>query len=194
MARPLYADMIRPADARSARAYDVLLIAGFSLVIALCAQVAIPLPFTPVPVTLQTFAVLVAAGLLGSARGTAAVLAYIGEGFAGLPVFSGGRAGVAHLLGPTGGYLVGFVIAAFVVGFLLEHGAARSWRATFAALVAGTVLVYVPGALWLGAFAGMGKAVALGVAPFLIGDALKIIVACGIISGISLGSRKARSS
>jgi biotin transport system substrate-specific component len=194
MARPLYAEITRPADARSAWASDVLLIAGFSLVIGLCAQIAIPLPFTPVPVTLQTLAVLVAAGLLGSARAAAAVLAYIGEGFAGLPVFSGGRAGVAHLLGPTGGYLVGFVIAAFLVGLLVERGAARSWLATLSALVAGTVLVYVPGVLWLGAFTGMGKAFSLGVTPFLIGDALKIIVGCGIICGISLGSRKAHST
>jgi biotin transport system substrate-specific component len=194
MARPLYAEMFRPADARSAWAYDVLLVAGFSLVIALCAQIAIPLPFTPVPVTLQTFAVLVTAGLLGSARGTAAVLAYLGEGFAGLPVFSGGRAGATHLLGPTGGYLLGFVIAAFVVGLLVERGAARSWLAAFAALAAGTVLVYVPGVLWLGAFTGADKAFALGVSPFLIGDALKIIVGCGVICGISLGSAKARGA
>ena len=193
MARAPYADLIRPVNARMARTYDVLLIAGFSLVIALCAQVAIPLPFTPVPLTLQTLAVLVAGGLLGSARGTAAVLAYLGEGFAGLPVFSGGRAGVAHLLGPTGGYLVGFVLAAFLVGLLVERGAGRSWLATLAALAAGTVLVYVPGVIWLGAFTGMQKALALGVVPFLIGDALKLIVECGIVSGVALGSWKARA-
>jgi biotin transport system substrate-specific component len=194
MARPLYAETIRPLDARMARVYDVLLIAGFSLVIALCAQVAIPLPFTPVPVTLQTLAVIVAGGLLGSARGTAAVLAYIGEGFAGLPVFSGGRAGVAHLFGPTGGYLVGFVLAAFLVGLLVEHGAGRSWLATCAALVAGSLIIYVPGAIWLGAFTGMQKALALGVTPFLIGDALKTIVGCGIVSGVTLGRWKARGT
>jgi biotin transport system substrate-specific component len=194
MARPLYADMIRPTDARIARAYDVLLVAGFSLVIGLCAQVAIPLPFTPVPVTLQTLAVLVAGGLLGSRRGTAAVLAYIGEGFAGLPVFSGGRAGVAHLLGPTGGYLVGFVLAAFLVGLLAERGATRSWLATLAALIAGNLLLYVPGVIWLGAFTGMEKALALGFFPFLIGDALKSIVECGILSAVALGSWRARTT
>ena len=194
MARPLFADTIRPVDSRMAGVYDVLLIAGFSLVIALCAQVAIPLPFTPVPLTLQTLAVIVAGGLLGSARGTAAVLAYIGEGFAGLPVFSGGRAGVAHLFGPTGGYLVGFILAAFLVGLIVESGAGKSWLATGAALVAGSLVIYVPGAIWLGAFTGMRKALSLGVAPFLIGDALKTIVACGIVSGVNMGSWKARGA
>ena len=194
MARPLFADTIRPVDSRMAGVYDVLLIAGFSLVIALCAQVAIPLPFTPVPITLQTLAVIAAGGLLGSARGTAAVLAYLGEGFAGLPVFSGGRAGVAHLFGPTGGYLFGFILAAFLVGLLVERGAGKSWLATGAALVAGSLVIYVPGAIWLGAFTGMRKALSLGVAPFLIGDALKTIVACGIVSGVNMGSWKARGA
>jgi biotin transport system substrate-specific component len=192
MAQRLSADMVRPVDARFARAYDALLIAGFSLVIGLCAQFAIPLPFTPVPVTLQTLAVLVAGGILGSARGAAAVLAYIGEGFAGLPVFSGGRAGVAHLLGPTGGYLVGFVLAAFLVGLVIERGAARSWLATLATLIAGNLLLYVPGVIWLGTFTGMQKALALGFVPFLIGDTLKIIVSCGVVSGVTLISGRAR--
>ena len=211
MARPLSADMndewrvvprrqwrgvpyrVGPAS-RAAWLYDVLLVAGFSLVIALCAQVAIPLPFTPVPVTLQTLAAVVAGGLLGSTRGTAAVLAYLGEGFAGLPVFSGGRAGIAHLMGPTGGYLLGFVLAAFLVGLLCERGASRSWLATLAALVAGSLVIYVPGVLWLGAFTGTQKALALGFVPFLIGDALKVIVGCGIVSGVALVAGKARGA
>ncbi len=194
MVSPVLADRIRPVDARIAWGYDVLLVAGFSLLIALGAQVAIPLPFTPVPVTLQTLVVLVAGALLGSARAGAAVLAYLGEGFAGLPVFSGGSAGVAHLLGPTGGYLVGFLAAAYVVGLLVERGASRAWPATLAAMVAGNIILYVPGVLWLGVFTGMGKAVALGFVPFAIGDALKTIVECGIVSGVSIVLQRPRRS
>ncbi|MGO9412364.1 MAG: biotin transporter BioY, partial [Spirochaetia bacterium] len=109
MSSPVLASALRPASRVPARIYDVCLVAGFSLIIAVSAQVSIPLPFTPVPVTLQTFAVVLTGALLGSRRGAAAIVAYLAEGLAGLPVFSLGRAGFAHLLGPTGGYLVGFV-------------------------------------------------------------------------------------
>jgi biotin transporter BioY len=107
-------------------------------------------------------------------------------------VFSGGRAGVAHLLGPTGGYLLGFILAAFLVGLLCERGATRSWLAMLAVLAAGALLIYVPGVVWLGAFTGTQKALALGVAPFLLGDALKVIVGAGVVSGVTLISEKAR--
>jgi biotin transport system substrate-specific component len=183
-------EIIRPANPRLAIAFDTALIAGFSLLIALGAQVAIPLPFTPVPVTLQTLAVLMAGCLLGSSRGALAVLAYLAEGFAGLPVFSAGRSGIAHLFGPTGGYLLGFVAAAFIAGLLTERGAARSWFGSLAALVAGNLVVYVPGILWLSGWTGPDKALALGFAPYLAGDALKCICGAGVLSGISLISRR----
>ena len=193
MAAPVFADAVRPAGQVLARAYDAVLVAAFSLVIALCAQVAIPLPFTPVPVTLQTFAVLMAGFLLGSGRGALAVLAYLGEGFAGLPVFSGGTAGAAHLFGPTGGYLLGFLAASFVVGFLAERGAGKSWLLTLLALVVGDLLLYVPGVVWLGAYTGMSRAIALGFLPFVIGDMLKIAAGAGLLSGISLATERART-
>jgi biotin transport system substrate-specific component len=187
----LFTDTLRPVGSRLAWLYDAALVAGFSLVIALSAQVAIPLPFTPVPVTLQTLAVLMAGCLLGRGRGALAVLAYIGEGAAGLPVFSGGRAGVAHLLGPTGGYLLGFLAAAYIVGLLAERGALRSWPGTLLALVLGNVILYITGLLWLGAYAGMNKAVTFGLLPFLVGDGLKIAAGWGLLSGVSSARERA---
>ena len=192
MASPLIADVIRPANAKTAWIYDAALVAGFSLVIALGAQVAIPLPFTPVPVTLQTLAVLLAGCLLGSGRGALAVIAYLGEGFAGLPVFSGGTAGISHLLGPTGGYLLGFVAAAFVVGMCAERGAARSRLGTLVMLIVGNVVLYVPGVMWLGVYTGMDRAVSLGFLPFVVGDLLKTAAGWGGLTGMALVTGKAR--
>ena len=192
MASPLIADVIRPANAKTAWIYDAALVAGFSLVIALGAQVAIPLSFTPVPVTLQTLAVLLAGCLLGSGRGALAVIAYLGEGFAGLPVFSGGTAGISHLLGPTGGYLLGFVAAAFVVGMFAERGSARSRLGTLVMLIVGNVVLYVPGVIWLGVYTGMDRAVSLGFLPFVIGDLLKTAAGWGLLTGAALATGKAR--
>jgi biotin transport system substrate-specific component len=194
MASPLFADTIRPAHARREWLFDAALIAGSSLAIGLCAQVAIPLPFTPVPVTLQTLAVLLVGCALGSGRGALAVLAYLGEGFAGLPVFSGGRAGVTHLLGPTGGYLLGFIAAAYLVGLLAERGALRHAVGILLSLIAGNIVLYIPGVLWLGVYAGMDKALSLGMAPFLAGDAAKIAAGWGLLSGASLAVKKARNT
>jgi len=186
----VYADLVRPADPRLARMFDAALVAGFSLLIALSAQAAIPLPFTPVPVTLQTFAVILTGCLLGSGRGALAALAYLAEGSAGLPFFSGGTAGLAHLFGPTGGYLVGCVAAAFLAGFMVERGLARRWAGRLLTLVAADVAVFVFGVIWLGAFTGLAKAVVLGFVPFVIGDALKIAVAWGVLEGADLTARR----
>jgi biotin transport system substrate-specific component len=188
MTSPLYADLVRPARPGLARLFDAALVAGFSLVIALGAQAAIPLPFTPVPVTLQTLAVVLAGALLGSVRGTLAVGAYIAEGLAGLPVFAGGTAGISHLLGPTGGYLVGFLAAAFVAGLLAERGLARHWAGSLLVLAAGSVVLYVPGVAWLAAFTGPSKAVALGFVPFVIGDALKLAAGWGALAAAALAT------
>ena len=189
MAVRVYADLVRPADPRLARVFDAALVAGSSLLIALSAQVAIPLPFTPVPVTLQTFAVILAGCLLGSGRGALAALLYLAEGSAGLPFFSGGTAGLAHLFGPTGGYLVGCVAAAFLAGLLSEHVLGRVSAGRLVTLVAADLAVFVFGVAWLGAFTGMTRAVVLGFVPFVIGDALKVAVAWGILEGVSLFAR-----
>ncbi|HUJ74456.1 MAG TPA: biotin transporter BioY [bacterium] len=189
MTARVYADLVRPAHPRLARVFDAALVAGFSLLIALSAQVAIPLPFTPVPVTLQTFAVILTGCLLGSGRGALAALLYLAEGSAGLPFFSGGTAGLAHLFGPTGGYLVGCAAAAFLSGLLAERGLARSWAGRLATLVSADLAVFVLGVTWLGAFTGMARAVVLGFVPFVVGDALKVAVAWGVLEGVSLAAR-----
>lgn len=160
---------------------DGLLVLGASLFIALSAQLAVPLPFTPVPVTGQTFAVLLAGALLGSRRGTLAVAAYLAEGASGLPVFAGGAGGAAHLLGPTAGYLFAFGPAAWIVGILCEHGFDRRVGTTAAAMAAGTAVILGGGVAWLATTVGPARALALGVTPFLPGAALKILLAAALL-------------
>lgn len=174
----VYADLLRPTVRRSAWVYDVALVLAGSWLIALSAQVAVPLPFSPVPVTGQTAAVLLVGALLGSRRGSLAVLVYIAQGAAGLPVFAGGAFGLSRVLGPTGGYLLGFVAAAFLVGLLAERGWDRRPLTTAAAMTLGNIVIYTVGALWLAVFVGgLRQALAVGVVPFLPGDLLKIAVA-----------------
>ncbi len=176
-----YADLLRPTARRQALFYDAALIIGGSLFIALSAQVAIRLPFSPVPITAQTLAVLLTGALLGSRRGALSLLAYLAEGLAGLPVFSAGRAGLAHLLGPTGGYLIGFVAAAYLTGYLAERGWDRRVDTTALAMLAGNVALYLPGLAWLASFVGADKALTLGLYPFVIGDLLKIVLAMTLL-------------
>ncbi|HNS02903.1 MAG TPA: biotin transporter BioY [Anaerolineae bacterium] len=175
----VYADILRPTVRRSALLYDAALVLAGSLLIALSAQVAIPLPFSPVPVTGQTMAVLLVGALLGSRRGSLAVLVYIAEGMAGLPVFApGGAVGPARLLGPTGGYLIGFVLAAYLVGLLAERGWDRRVSTTAVAMALGNVVIYAVGALWLAVFVGgLAPALTAGVLPFIPGDLIKIAAA-----------------
>ncbi len=167
-----------------ARLYDSLLVLGGSFLIALSAQIAIPLPVSPVPITGQTFAVLVVGMLLGRWRGTAAVLAYLGEGILGLPVFAGGALGIAKIVGPTGGYLVSFVPAAYLVGYLAEKGWDRKISTTLLAMILGNVIIFGFGALWLARFVGFDKALSLGVLPFLAGDVVKIGLATLVLPGV----------
>jgi len=161
---------------------DLLLVCGGTLLVAALAQVRLPLPFTPVPVTGQTLGVLLCGALLGSRRGAAALLMYLSAGLAGLPVFAGGAAGGAYLLGATGGYLLGFVLAAWVVGWLCERGLERSWRTAWLPFLAGEALIYLAGLPWLALFVGgPGQAVALGLLPFLPGDLLKMLLAAALL-------------
>ncbi|HHS97272.1 MAG TPA: biotin transporter BioY [Chloroflexi bacterium] len=176
-----YADVLRPATRRHALLYDLFLILGSSLLIGLGAQVAIPLPFSPVPVTGQTLAVLLTGAMLGSRRGSLAVLFYLAEGLAGLPVFAGGTAGIGHLLGPTGGYLLGFVAAAFVTGWLAERGWDRKWWTTLLAMLIGNGVLYAFGLSWLSTFVGGRAAFGLGMLPFIPGDLIKAVVAATLL-------------
>jgi len=171
------ADVFRPKTATRAVLYDIVLVAGASLFIALMAQLTIYLPFSPVPVTGQTLAVLLIGALLGSSRGSMAVLAYLAEGVAGMPVFAGGLAGPAVLAGPTGGYLAGFVVAAYAVGWLAERGWDRNAVTTAAAMLVGNAAIYISGLAWLAQFVGGQNAPAAGLYPFIPGDIAKLIFA-----------------
>ena len=158
-----------------AREGALILGAAFSLLVA--AQLQILLPFSPVPVTGQTFAVLLLAAIYGSKRGPAAVLTYLILGFSGLPVFAGGAFGAARLLGPTAGYLVGFLGAAWIVGSLSERGWDRQPWSAAASMIIGNLVIYAVGVAWLRMFVGWESVLTTGVLPFLAGDALKIALA-----------------
>lgn len=175
------AGTFRPAKKAYAGFYDIVLIIGGSLLIALCAQVKVPLPFSPVPITGQTFAVLMMGALLGSRRGSLCALAYIIQGAAGLPVFAFGG-GPAVLAGPTGGYLAGFVVGAYVTGALAERGWDRRVGTTILAMVLGNLGIYSFGLVWLCCLMGISKAVLVtGLYPFIVGDLLKIVLAAVVL-------------
>ena len=159
------------------------LVMGFALLTALGARVRIPL--TPVPITMQTFFVLLGGLLLGGNSGAAAQVLYLALGALGAPVFAGGALGSAYLFGPTGGYLVGFVTSAWLVGRLASAVDRRSPGAAWhvlGILAVGSIAIYVPGAYWLAQVTGMGwwAALANGVIPFLAGDALKAVLAASV--------------
>jgi biotin transport system substrate-specific component len=175
--RPVLADLIPGALAR-----DVTLVVALAALTALCAQVRIVLPFTPVPITGQTFAVLLGAAALGPLRGSLAQVLYVVAGFF-LPVYTGAESGWQALTGATGGYLVGFVAASVVVGAFARRGADRRMWSTVGAFVLGSATIYTFGAGWLMLSFGMslGEAFASGVAPFLVGDAIKALLAGGLL-------------
>ncbi len=149
--------------------------------IALLAQVRIPLPFTPVPITGQTLGVLLIAAVLGARRGTASLGLYLAGGLVGLPFFAGGGSGLAHLTGPTGGFLVGFLAAAVIVGSLAERGWTRSWLKTAALFAIGSLVIYFCGAVYLSVFVGLRQALAMGVLPFIPGDVVKAALAAALL-------------
>lgn len=192
-----FADLLQPSFIRIRHRllYDVALIVGGSLFVALSARIAIPLPFSPVPITGQTLAVLLVGALLGSRRGASALLLYLLEGAVGLPVFAGGMSGLAYMLGPTGGYLIGFVCAAFVAGLLAEKRWDRRPQKSALAMLLGNLVIYVCGLSWLARFVGVDKALALGFCPFIAGDLMKLALATvllpsgwKIVEGLGIGS------
>ena len=179
----------RAEGARSLLRQAVLVLGGAAFV-GLAAQVAIPLPFTPVPLTLQTFAVLLAGAALGSLRGVLSMTLYAVAGIAGVPWFAEGSSGFAM---PSFGYILGFIAAAAIVGRIAEHGATRTvWR-TAGLMVVGNLVIYAVGVTWLKFAIDVTwvKALELGAAPFLIGDAIKIALAAGLLPLAWAGLRKA---
>lgn len=162
---------------RAGLLWDVVLVVGFTCLTALCAQISFWLGV--VPITGQTFAVLLSGALLGSRRGALSQLTYLAIGAVGIPYWFalGGTVGIARLVGPTGGYLIGFVAAAFVVGWLAERGwDKRVWTA-IPALLAGSAVMYVFGLAWLSRFVPEGTVLQAGLYPFVIGDLIKIVAA-----------------
>ncbi len=185
------AQAVRPRALRSPRsalATDVTLVLLGSVAIALAAQLSVRLPFTPVPITAQTLAVLLVGASLGAVRGGASVLLYLAEGAVGLPVFAEGKSGVLFLtsrdpLHASGGYLWGFVAAAVVAGFLAQRRWDRTWRGALAAMFVGNLLIYVFGVPWLASAVRVSgeQALALGVYPFVIGDVVKLVLAASVL-------------
>lgn len=161
-------------------ARDVALVAGAAALTGMAAQIAIPLPFTPVPISLQTFAVLFSAAAIGPVRAGAGMLLYLLAGMAGVPWFSEQGSGWAF---PSFGYIIGFVVAAVLVGALARRGADRTASGTVLTMVLGNLVIYAIGVPYLALALGveLGQAILLGAVPFLVGDGLKILLAAGLL-------------
>ena len=164
---------VLPRIEESLWAKAILAIVG-TAVLALSAKVQIP--FWPVPMTMQTFVVLVLGMAYGARLGAVTVGLYLIEGAAGLPVFATGS-GLAYIAGPTGGYLIGFILASYVIGMLANRGWDRSMTKPLGAMLAGTVIIFFLGIAWLSTFIGFEKAIAAGLIPFLLSEGLKISLA-----------------
>lgn len=187
--RPLALAIFSPASTLQRYLLMAALVIGGSIFVALAAQVRIHLNFTPVPITGQTFAVLTVGGLLGARLGALSLILYLAEGCYGMlwgardqgfGVFSDGTSGWQILEGPTGGYIIGFIIAAFVVGWLTERGLDRNPITATIAMFCGNVALYVPGLLWLD-HKFPGKALEFGLYPFILGDFAKLLLAASIV-------------
>ena len=165
---------------------DAALVMGGVLLVAAAAQIQIPLPFTPVPLSGQTFAVSLVGASLGARRGALSLGLYLLAGACGAPFFAGGAHGVATLLGPTVGYLAGFVGAATLIGGLAERSADRKPWTAFLAFLAGSGVIFAAGVVGLMATVGLGlkEAVVQGVLPFLPGDLFKSALAAGLLPGV----------
>lgn len=167
---------------RSPAVIALLAIAGTAF-LAASARISVALPFTPVPITGQTLAVLLVGAVYGPRLGAGTVLTYLAEGLAGLPVFAAGLSGPAVLVGPTGGYLLGFVAAAYLVGMVTRRGGPRlSVAIAAAAFVLGDAAIMIAGWLWLAHLAGPIAAWTGGVLPFIPGEIIKIAVATAVAS------------
>ena len=162
---------------RTGALQNAMLVAGASLITALAAQIAIPVPWSPVPITGQTFAVLLTGAMLGARRAFAAQVLYLAEGALGLPVFAASAAGVVTLVGPTGGYLLAFPLAAALVGALAERGWDRRFPTMMAAMLLGSIVIFALGLIGLERFVPIPQLFASGLWPFIPGDLIKSALA-----------------
>jgi biotin transporter BioY len=180
LATATVADLLRPSQKSSAIIYNIILVIGGSLIIALSAHIKVLLPFSRIPVTAQTFTVLMTGALLGAKLGSLAVIAYLIEGIIGLPFFTSGG-GFTALLGYTGGYLIGFIPAAYITGFLAQKGWDRKISTTILAMIFGNIVIYTFGLFWLVRLVGISKSLSMGLYPFIAGDIFKILLATALL-------------
>lgn len=184
----------RGASAETARGIKIASLLFITVLTIAAAQVSIPLPFTAVPLTLQPMVVLLGGLALGSRLGSASQILYLAAGIAGLPVFAASAAlpsGPLRLLGPTGGYLMAYPLAAFVTGYLAERGFDRRYVTSVAAMLAGLLVIYAAGVAWLGLFArtgepasGLQAAFFAGAYPFIVPDLIKLAIAAGFVPAL----------
>jgi biotin transport system substrate-specific component len=178
----------RSGSLQQSLAGKTFLVIGASAFVAACAHISLPLPFTPVPLTLQNFAVLIVGMALGPVAGFSAMVLYLAEGALGLPVFtpSGGPAGMAHLLGPNGGFLFSYPLAAAIVGWMVRtlQPLTSRFRSALVAATAATLPIFLLGAGWLSHYAHLSASatLSLAVTPFVPGEIVKITAAAGIFS------------
>jgi len=171
---------MRAASANAWTGVQMLSVLFVTVLTAAAAQLSFPLPFTPVPFTIQPMIVLIGAAALGSRLGALAQVSYLMLGIAGLPVFAFSPElpqGVGRLIGPTGGYLMAYPIAAFVTGLLAERGLDRRYLSSILAMGAGLSVIFAGGVLWIAQAAGVQTALATGLYPFIIVDVIKVVVA-----------------
>jgi biotin transport system substrate-specific component len=186
----------RGDSAAMARGIQVASVLFVTALTAAAAQISIPLPFTAVPLTLQPMVVLIGGLVLGSRLGCASQILYLAAGIAGLPVFAASTVlppGGLRLLGPTGGYLMAYPVAAFVAGYLAERGFDRRYLTSVLAMFAGLAIIFTSGVLWLGLFArplsdsdpvGLQYALTTGLYPFIVPDVIKLLIAAGFVPGL----------
>jgi biotin transport system substrate-specific component len=186
----------RPESAAFAYAVPIASVLFVTALTAAAAQVSVPLPFTVVPLTLQPMVVLIGGLALGSRLGAASQILYLAAGLAGLPVFAASATlppGPLRLLGPTGGYLMAYPLAAFATGWLAERGFDRRYPGSFAAMLAGLAIIFISGITWLAFFAriasgsaavGFSAALASGLYPFVVADTVKLAIASGLVPAI----------
>lgn len=173
---------------------EIAIILSFACITAICAQVSFWIGL--VPVTGQTFGAILAGALLGSRRGALSQMSYLLIGATGMPFWFalGGPLGIARLVGPTAGYLYGFIIEAFVIGWLMEKGWGRQLYKTIPAMLIGEVVLYTCGIAWLSAFVPTDKLLQAGLYPFIIGDSIKMaLAACALPAGWAIVDRLKRS-
>jgi biotin transport system substrate-specific component len=183
MAKP-FTQSLSVGDQSLAAARQIAIVVGATLVVAICARITLPLPFTPVPLTLQNFGVLLVGLMLGSRRGFAALALYLAEGMAGLPVFSpAGPGGLAQLIGPTGGFLLAYPFVAGIAGWIMESGRKTFVRAATASLMA-EVALFAGGLCWLAMLThSFAQAVRFGLYWFVFAEVIKIMSAAALASG-----------